>query len=127
MHEMSFAAQILENVVREAEPYSGATVVRIKLRAGQALALEPASLRFCLEAISVGTIVEGAAIEMYETGPELECPSCGRVTIESIIDPVCPRCGQQGRLALATELIIEEIELDEQDGEARDEGEGQGA
>lgn len=86
MHELSFAQQILESVVLEAENYPQSKVVRIKIRAADALALDPASLRFCLEAIAMGTVAEGAAIEIVETGVE-------------------------------TDLIIEEIELNEYNGQ----------
>jgi hydrogenase nickel incorporation protein HypA/HybF len=113
MHEMAFAEQILEGVQRAAEPYAGSAVTRVRLRAGERLALEPASLRFCLEAISVGTCMEGAQIELNETGPELECPACGRVEVASVLETTCPHCGQACPPALGTELFIEEIELDD--------------
>ena len=87
MHELSFAQQILESVIREAGNHPNSKVVRIKMRAADALALDPSSLRFCLEAISMGTVAEGAAIEIDETGAE-------------------------------TDLIIEEIELNEYNREA---------
>lgn len=113
MHEMSFAEQILENVLAEAKSYPGARVTRVKLRADELLALEPASLRFCLEAISVDTPMEGAKIEMREIKPQLRCPVCGPVDVESLGDPVCPQCGQFAELPAGMELVIEEIELDE--------------
>jgi len=86
MHELSFAQQILEVVVREAQQYPAHKVVRIKVRASDALVLEPSSLRFCLEAISMDTVAEGAVIEINETNDE-------------------------------TDLMVEEIELDEYHGE----------
>jgi len=116
MHELSFAQQILESVVREAEEYPGHKVIRIKMRAADALALEPASLRFCLEAIAVGTVAEGAAIEFEETSPEIECPRCGRGPAESRFDAICPQCGAAAVIVASTDLVIEEIELNEHDG-----------
>lgn len=118
MHEFSFAEQIYERVLSEVDKHPGYRVSRIKLRATEALALEPASLRFCLEAITVGTAMEGAELDMDETGPEIECPNCGRVTVGSLLDPVCPVCGSLGSLSQSTELIIEEIELSEQEDQA---------
>jgi len=117
MHELSFAQQVLDGVLREAEAYPGCRIVRVRLRAGEMLALEPASLRFCLDAIAVGTAMEGAVIEMEEEPLALDCPQCGRVPAAGRMDPVCPKCGQPGVVAPATDLIIEEIELDEQDGQ----------
>lgn len=115
MHEMAFAEQILENVQRETEAFGDCIVTRVRLRAGERLALEPASLRFCLEAISVGTCMEGAVIEFREVGPELDCPVCGRVTVASALDTVCPTCGQACPPTMGTELILEEIELNDED------------
>jgi hydrogenase nickel incorporation protein HypA/HybF len=86
MHEMSFAEQIMTSVLEEAGKYADSRVSRVKLRASEMLAIEPASLRFCLEGITQGTAMEGAQIEYEEGGPDL-----------------------------GTALIIEEIELNEQD------------
>jgi hydrogenase nickel incorporation protein HypA/HybF len=88
MHEMAFAEQVLTHVLHEAAAYPDMRVSRVVLRAGEPLAIEPASLRFCLEAIAAGTPMDRAAIEYTETGD------------------------------LGPELVIQEIELDEQDGEA---------
>jgi hydrogenase nickel incorporation protein HypA/HybF len=115
MHEMAFAEQVLESIQQEVSVYPGCTVTRVRLRAGERLALEPASLRFCLEAISTGTCMEGAAIEMEEVGPELDCPKCGRVTVASALETVCPKCGQGCPPTMGTELIIEEIELNDEE------------
>jgi hydrogenase nickel incorporation protein HypA/HybF len=114
MHEFSFAQQVLESVEREAAAYPGSKVLRVKLRAGELLALEPSSLRFCLESIAVGTVMENAIIEMDEFEPEVECPKCGRVPVQSVLESKCPICGEPALLVAGTELIIEEIELDDQ-------------
>lgn len=74
MHEMSFAEQVLEQVLREAAAYPGLRVTRVALRAGERLAIEPASLRFCLEAIAADTAMDGAVLdyeETYAVGPEI--------------------------------------------------------
>ena len=117
MHEMSFAVQIFENVAREAGRYPGSRVVRIRLRAGEALAVEPASLRFCLEAISMDTSLEGAAVEVVEEPMHVECPQCGRVPVALGQGPVCPECGSSAPFAQDTALTIEEIELDDEEGQ----------
>ena len=93
MHELSFAQQILETIQRETAGFEGARVTRVSLRADEYLALEPASLRFCLESIAVDTIMEGAIIEIEE-------------------EPLPP--GAE-RPLFGAGLVIEEIELDEQD------------
>lgn len=95
MHELSFAEQILETIQRETAAFGAARVTRVKLRADEYLALEPASLRFCLESIAVNTIMDGARIEIEEV----------------------PLPAGTDRPLFGAGLVIEEIELDEQDAE----------
>ena len=64
MHELSFAEQILDSVQAEAGKYPDARIARIRLRAGERLGLEPASLTFCLNAIAAGTSAQDAHIEI---------------------------------------------------------------
>lgn len=64
MHELSFAEQILDTVQREAAAYPDTRIIRIRLRAGELLGIEPASLEFCLKAISAGTVANTAEIEI---------------------------------------------------------------
>ena len=113
MHELSFAQQIMENVLREAAAYPGARIVRVRLRADELLALEPASLRFALEALAVGTPMEGAEIDMRETGPEWRCTACGPLPAGAPPTDVCSQCGGPIE-ARGMELVIEEIELDDE-------------
>lgn len=126
MHEFSFAEQILASVLRKASEFEGARVCRIRLRAGKLLALDRASLAFCFEAISSGTPVEGAVIELTEIGAELLCTRCGTVPLEDPGDPRCPQCGQEGRLAPPMDLVVEEIEITDEVREDGGEGPGEG-
>jgi hydrogenase nickel insertion protein HypA len=112
MHELSFAEQVLDGVLQETEAWPASRITRIKLRAPESLALEPASLRFALEALSADTQAEGAEIIIAEeAGVMLECGNCGSVKAETRAEPVCPHCGAPCRQRGA-ELVIEEIELD---------------
>lgn len=115
MHELSFAQQIVDSVLKQTAAYPGAQVSRIKMSASEALALEPASLKFAIEALSTGTPLENATIELVETGLEADCDNCGRVRIDSLFAAECPQCGGTVTPVLTSELTIEEIELDEQD------------
>jgi|GEM_PF-912183 len=113
MHEFSFAEQILEAVISESRGYPGSKVTAIRIRATSALGLEMASLRFALETLAHGTQAQGAILNMQTEHPQMDCPVCGRVEVENIQDAICPQCGRVGKPTRATELIIEEIELDE--------------
>lgn len=103
MHEMSFAESILDGVQRELAGYPGCRVLRVSMRASELLALEPASLRFCLEAVTAGTALEGARFDLREVTVQ-EDPSLG-----------------------IGALVIEEIELDGPEDTDRAEGPGERA
>jgi hydrogenase nickel incorporation protein HypA/HybF len=111
MHELSFAADILECVERQAQAYPDAKVVRVRVGGGEMLSVDPGSLAFCFEGISVGTVAEGAKFEWVERGAEIECPKCGRVPAPASVSAVCPKCGQDGVMASGLDLFVEEIEL----------------
>ena len=117
MHELSFATEILERVQREARNYPSCRVTRVRLGAGELLCIDNASLAFCLDAISSGSVMEGAKIEIDEIPLEFECDACGRMRAATALDSRCPKCGGLGSFVSGRDLIIEEIELNEPDGE----------
>ena len=99
MHELSFATEVLDAVEREAAPYAGCRVVKVRLYAESKLNVDASSLVFCLEAISAGTVMAGAEIEVRQgDGADVAWQGPG---------------GSSG-----TDLIIEEIELDAPDDQA---------
>ena len=118
MHELAFAEQILTSVVDAAAAYPGARIRRVRLSAGKYLGLDRDSLTFCLDAISSGTPLEDAEIELTEVGPEFMCPACGRVPAGEEVLETCPQCGAAGEMSRGTDLFIEEIELDDEEDQA---------
>ena len=112
---MSFATQILSCVERAAEAYPGVTVVRVRVAVGAFLAVNEASLAFCLTAIAAGTVMSGAKLEIKTVQPQLQCTKCGAFALNSAQAVVCPKCGNPAALSRHAELVVEEIEIDEQD------------
>ena len=93
MHEMSLAGGILRLVeqAHEREPF--ARVSRLTLQAGALAGVEVPALRFALEAIAPGTLLEGAQVQIDETPGRAFCMGCGQsVDIRSRTDD-CPLCG----------------------------------
>ena len=110
MHEMSLAGGILR-VVEDAaarEPFT--RVKRLRLEAGALAGVEVSALRFALEAMAPGTLLDGAAIEIDEPAGSAWCMHCGdSVSIASRADP-CPRCGGwQLTPTGGTELKVREL------------------
>jgi hydrogenase nickel incorporation protein HypA/HybF len=110
MHEMSLAGGILR-VVEDAaarEPFE--RVKRLVLEAGALAGVELRALRFALEAIAPGTLLDGAAIEIDELPGTAWCLHCSTsVPIHSRLDD-CPACGSaQLTPTGGTELKVREL------------------
>jgi len=116
MHELAFAEQILECVLNEAQRFNARCVQSIRLRVGERLGIEPASLTFCLDAISADTIAEGATVEITQTGPELLCGQCGRIPAPDSGQRTCLRCGKGVDYLPDTGLYVESIEIEDENG-----------
>lgn len=93
MHEASLAGGVLR-VVEDAQARERfARVSLLRLSAGALAGVETRALRFALEAIQPGSLLEGARIEIDETPGRAHCLQCGQtVKIASRLDD-CPRCG----------------------------------
>jgi hydrogenase nickel incorporation protein HypA/HybF len=110
MHEMSLAGGVLRVVEQAAERERFTRVSRLTLEAGALAGVEPQALRFALQALSPGTVLEGAAIEIEQPAGQAWCLGCNRsVPIRSRLDD-CPECGS-AQLAPTggTELKVREL------------------
>lgn len=93
MHEMSLAGGILRLVEDACARERFTRVSRLTLQAGALAGVELPALRFALEAMAPGTLLEGAQVQIDETPGRALCLGCGEsVTIASRADD-CPRCG----------------------------------
>lgn len=114
MHEMSLAGGILKIVEDAARRDPFARVRRLTLDCGALAGVELRALRFALDAIAPGTLLDGAEIVIDERPGQAFCMGCGQsVAIASRADP-CPACGSHrlqptGGLELSVrELIVHE-------------------
>lgn len=114
MHEMSLAGGILTLVEDAAARERFARVTRLRLEAGALAGVEVRALRFALEAIAPGTVLQGARIEIDEPPGAAWCMGCARsVPIRSRTDD-CPRCGgHQLQPTGGTELRVVEMMVED--------------
>jgi hydrogenase nickel incorporation protein HypA/HybF len=110
MHEMSLAGGVLRVVEEAAAREHFARVQRLTLEAGALAGVEVRALRFALEAITPGTCLEGAEIEIDEPPGRAWCMRCAQpVTIASRTD-ACPLCGgYQLQPTGGTELKVRDL------------------
>ena len=112
MHEMSLAEgvlQIIEDAARS-QPFS--RVAAVMLEIGQLSSVEPEAMRFCFDAVTRGTVAEGARLEIMEIPGMGWCLKCGKnVPMETRHDP-CPDCGRfQLEITGGTEMRVKELEV----------------
>jgi hydrogenase nickel incorporation protein HypA/HybF len=92
MHELSLAAGIVKMVEDAAARDGFSRVGQLRLEAGALAGVEVRALRFALDAISPGTCLEGATIEIEQPPGTAWCKRCNSsVEITSRADP-CPLC-----------------------------------
>lgn len=114
MHEMSITASILE-IVRDQMVKNGVEKLKnIKLRIGELTAIEPGSLRFCFEACTYGSPLEGTVLEIETVPLTGRCSGCNKVfNLEHYFSSVCPHCGGTASgLISGRELDIVSMEVE---------------
>jgi hydrogenase nickel incorporation protein HypA/HybF len=93
MHEMSLAGGILRLVEQTCEREPFTRVTKLRLEAGALSGVEVSALRFALEAISPGTLLENAEIDIDEPAAAAWCMPCSQnIRIQCRTD-ACPVCG----------------------------------
>lgn len=114
MHELSLAGGILRIVEDAARREGFQRVSSLRVEAGRLSGVEIPALRFALEAIAAGTVLEGARIDIDEPPGAAWCMSCSRqVTIAQRGDP-CPACGSwQLQPNGGTELRVVELMVED--------------
>lgn len=112
MHEMAIAESVLEIVVAAARRNAAARVEAVQLELGALSSVEAGALVFCFDAVTRGSLAEGAALEIVTLPGEAWCMACAdRVALRRRGDP-CPRCGGfELRVVRGEEMRVKEIAI----------------
>ena len=113
MHEMSIIAGVIDAVVPSAKQASATRVLAISLRIGDMTEVVDEALEFAFEALTEGTMCEGAELHVTKVHPRSLCFECGNEFDHDRFHRSCPACGSyETRLVAGKELEIESIEVD---------------
>lgn len=112
MHEMSLAEGILQIVESAAKANDARAVRAVWLELGALSHVELDALRFSFDAVTRGTVADGAQLEVVATPGRAWCMPCGgTVDLGRLGDP-CPRCGSyQLQVTQGEEMRVREIEI----------------
>ncbi|HOG03851.1 MAG TPA: hydrogenase maturation nickel metallochaperone HypA [Accumulibacter sp.] len=113
MHEMSLAMGVLQIVEDAARAQRFRRVRSVLLEIGELSMVEAEAMRFCFDAVSRGTLAEGAALNVVEVAGQGLCFNCNMtVPLAALYDP-CPACGGHPVQATGgTEMRVKELEVE---------------
>lgn len=113
MHELSLAESALEIVEDHARRAGASQVRQVWMEVGALAGVEPESMRFCFDAVTRGTVAEGALLTLLEVPARAWCAACASEVAVAERFSACPLCGGwQLELRSGTELRVSEIEVD---------------
>ena len=117
MHEVSLMGELLELVDQAARDAGAVRVTRIELSIGDMTEVVPEALDFAFEALSPGTVAQGAQLAVNYIKPKSVCLDCGHEFTHDRYHLACPACSSLScKLVAGRELSIDGIEVDLPDG-----------
>lgn len=112
MHEMSLAEGVLQLVEDTARANVARQVRSVLLEIGALSHVEVQSLHFCFDAVTRGTVADGARLEVQAVPGRAWCLPCGESVALQKLGDACPRCGSyQLQVTAGDEMRVKEIEV----------------
>jgi len=114
MHELSLCEEIRNILCSEAEKHNLDRIRVVHLRIGALSCVEIEALRFCFKPVMVGSIAEGAALEICQVPAKAKCHVCDDTYDVAARWEACPLCGTaSGNIIYGDEMHVARIEADE--------------
>lgn len=112
MHEMALAASVVEAIEAHAASEAFTKVERVVLEVGVLSCVDPHALEFGFDAVTRGTCVEGARLEIEAPPGTAQCFGCGNIVTIAKKGEGCPDCGSfQLVVTGGEELKIKSLEV----------------
>ena len=113
MHEMSLAEGVLQIVEQSAREQGFARVRSVRLEIGALALVEPEAMRFCFDAVTRGSIADGARLEITTIPGAAWCMRCSDTILIDRRYDACPKCGShQLQVSGGEAMRVKELEVD---------------
>jgi hydrogenase nickel incorporation protein HypA/HybF len=110
MHEVALAEGVLRIVMDAARANAAVRVHTVWVELGALAHVEPDALAFCFDAVTRGSVADGAKLEIARTAGAAWCMPCGERVAIARLGEACPRCGSyQLQLLEGDEMRVREI------------------
>ncbi|MET0384330.1 MAG: hydrogenase maturation nickel metallochaperone HypA [Polyangiales bacterium] len=93
MHELSLAGGILQLVEDSAQREGFRRVSKLRVEAGALSGVDVHALRFALDAIKRGTLLDAAEVTIEQPAGRAYCFDCGQDVPLASRGEACPSCG----------------------------------
>lgn len=112
MHEMGLAESVVSIVEDNARAAGAARVALVRLEIGALSQVIPEAMEFCFDAVSKGTLAEGAILEIERSPGQAWCHDCmAKIEIPALGSP-CPTCGgYKLQVTGGEEMRVKEMEI----------------
>jgi hydrogenase nickel incorporation protein HypA/HybF len=114
MHELSLTEALIALVEDEGRKHGCVRVRTVRVEIGAICAIEPEAMRFCFDAVTRGTIADGAVLDIVSVPGRGWCVDCGKeVALSHRLDP-CPDCGGEcvQPMTGGDDLRLKELEVE---------------
>jgi len=113
MHEMSLCEGVLQVIEAQARAQHFVRVRRVRLEIGALACVEPEAMCFNFDAVTRGTLAQGASLEIIPVPGEAWCISCECAQPVIQRHDECPECGGiLLQLTRGEELRIKDLEVE---------------
>lgn len=113
MHEMSLAEGVLQVIEEAARKDQFQQVSTVWLEIGQLSGVEPQAMAFCFDAVTRGSVADGARLEILTLPGQAWCMACAKTVPMTEVFGECPDCGGfQLQVTGGTEMRIKELEVE---------------
>jgi hydrogenase nickel incorporation protein HypA/HybF len=110
MHEVALAEGVLRIVMDAARASAAVRVHTVWVELGALAHVEPDALAFCFDAVTRGSLAEGATLEIARTDGTAWCMPCSVQVPLANLGDACPRCGSyQLQVLQGDEMRVKEI------------------
>ncbi|WP_090252771.1 hydrogenase maturation nickel metallochaperone HypA [Ectothiorhodospira marina] len=114
MHEMSLAREVLHILENQARLQKFSRVHAVTVTIGPLAAVDGPALHFAFEAVTQGTLAEGAELHMEHPAARGCCRHCGHCfTMDSWLTP-CPHCGGPAQAEGGQEMQVKDLQVSDE-------------
>jgi len=121
VHEFGLVSGIIDAVNKEATDAHATAVLDVYLEIGEMTEAVEEALQFAFEALSAGTLCEGAVLHVEMVAPRSRCLDCEHEFAHDRYHRACPCCDSFAtELIAGREMAITSIEVDIPEDELTD-------